>query len=165
MRLGTAVLCAVLGAGAVAGAKGEADKIAITTSSEEARTLYLKARDLAEKLRNTDAHEAYSQAAAKDPSFALAYLGMANTATSTKEFFDAINHAVAVVDKVSPGEQLLVRATEAAGKADPVHQKQYLDKLAKQFPSDEPARLRVPVCGPAPRRRAHVQEVHRAHPR
>ena len=56
------------------------EKIPITTSSEEARQLYVKGRDLAEKLRATDARSLYAQAAAKDRGFALAHLGLANTA-------------------------------------------------------------------------------------
>ena len=41
--------------------KQAADKIPITTSSAEARQLYLKGRDLAEKLRATDARRFYEQ--------------------------------------------------------------------------------------------------------
>src|SRR4051812_32010839 len=110
--------------------------VAITTSSEAARALYLKGRDLVEKLRVTDAHALFGQAIAKDKNFALAYLGFANTSGTTKEFFDAIGHAVAEVDKATPGEQWLVRAAEAGAKADPTHQKEYLDKLAAAFPKD-----------------------------
>jgi hypothetical protein len=51
---------------AVAGAAAT-DKIPITTSSPEARELYLKGRELAEKLRATDARRFYEQAVARDP--------------------------------------------------------------------------------------------------
>ena len=50
-----------------------ATKIPITTSSDDARQLYMKGRDLAEKLRATDARRLYEQAIVKDPNFALAY--------------------------------------------------------------------------------------------
>src|SRR5262249_35595987 len=76
-----------------------ADRIPITTPSAEARALYLKGRDLTEKLRATDARPLFEQAAAKDPSFALAQVGLANTAPSTKEFFDAVGRAAALADK------------------------------------------------------------------
>ena len=114
-----------------------AEKVAITTSSEEARQLYLKARDLNEKLRGTDANALFTQAAAKDGNFALAYLGMAQSSGGTKEFFDDLAKAMAVLDKVTPGEQLLVKIADAGAKADPVKQKQYLDQLVKAFPNDE----------------------------
>ena len=54
-----------------------ADKIPITTSSEEARQLYLKGRELAEKLRGTEGRRFYEQAVAKDQNFAFAQLGLA----------------------------------------------------------------------------------------
>ena len=62
----------VLTSSAVAGGTAATDKIPVTTSSPEARELYLKGRELAEKLRATDARKFYEQAVAKDPNFALA---------------------------------------------------------------------------------------------
>ncbi len=87
------VVCAV---SAPAGAQtaAAAGKIPITSSSEEARALYLKGRDLAEKLRATDARRFYEQAAAKDTGFALAYVGLANTSGTNREFVEAVTKAV-----------------------------------------------------------------------
>lgn len=110
--------------------------VPITTSSEEARAAYLKGRDLAEKLRATDAHAQFAIAVAKDPNLGVAYLGLSQTAGTTQEFFAAIDKAVASLDHASPGEQLEIRAAAAGAKADPVHQKEYLEKLAAQFPKD-----------------------------
>src|SRR4026207_2353695 len=96
--------------GVAQGAGAKVKTVEITTSSEEARTLYVKARDLSEKLRATDAHALFEQAIAKDKDFALAYLGLANTSATTKEFFDALGKAVALADKATEGEQGQVRA-------------------------------------------------------
>src|SRR5262249_48481819 len=90
-----------------------ADKIPITTSSEEARRLYLEGRDLADKLRATDSHKLYQEAAGKDKTFALARLGLANTAGTAKEFFDALQEAVALSGKVSEAERLMILGVEA----------------------------------------------------
>src|SRR5688572_27455648 len=49
-------------------------KIAITTSSEEARKEFLAGRDLTEKLRLTDSIQHFDKAIALDPNFALAHL-------------------------------------------------------------------------------------------
>jgi hypothetical protein len=65
--------------------------IPITTSSAEARNLYLQGRDLAEKLHGT--HALFAKAVAKDPDFALAHLQLANTAPSAKEFFASLRTA------------------------------------------------------------------------
>src|SRR3982750_3200343 len=92
------------------------DKVPITTTSEDARQLYLKGRDLAEKLRATDAHAFYEQAIAKDPNFALGYLGLATTSATTKEFIDATTHAARLAGQVSEGERHVVLGLEAAMK-------------------------------------------------
>ncbi len=116
------VLLVTLGAGAgplVAGAAGAADKIPISTSSEAARKLYLQGRDLAEKLRATDARRFYEQAVAADESFALGYIGLANTSGTTREFIDATTHAAALAGQVSEGERHMILALEAAMKGDP----------------------------------------------
>ena len=81
----TITTCALVHALCVGGAlvfahtQESAGKIPITTSSAEARDLYLKGRDLAEKLRATDARRFYEQAVEKDKNFALGYVGLANT--------------------------------------------------------------------------------------
>src|SRR5262245_29724575 len=115
----TAVVCVAIAAGAAASAGAAPEPkgtIRTTTAAEEARTLYVKARDLAEKLRATDAHAVYGQALARDKDFALAHLGFANTSARTKEFFESLGRAVALADKVSPGEALVIRGAEAGAK-------------------------------------------------
>ena len=81
--------------------------------------LYLKGRDLAEKLRATDARRYYEQAAAKDTGFALAYVGLANTSGTNREFVEAVTKAVALAAKVSDGERHMVLALDAGLKNDP----------------------------------------------
>lgn len=138
MRASLLLLVICVGVAQAGARKAPASKtVEITTSSDEARALYLKARDLSEKLRATDAHVLFEQAVAKDKDFALAYLGLAQTSGTTKAFFDALGKAVAVAGKASDGEQWTIRAVEAGAKADPVSQKEYLVKLVKAYPKDE----------------------------
>jgi tetratricopeptide (TPR) repeat protein len=136
-----AALCALgtLGVLAVAPVALSADRIPITTSSEEARQLYLKGRDLSEKLRATDAHALFEQAAAKDPAFALAQVGLANAAGTAKEFFAAVARAVALAEKTSEPERLLICALDAGAKGEPTRQKDCLTKLIAACPDDERA--------------------------
>src|SRR5215204_2554589 len=70
-------------------------KIAVTTSSEEARKEFLAGRDLSEKLRNTDSIAHFDKAISLDPNFALAELNRANVSPSAKEFFEHLKKAVA----------------------------------------------------------------------
>jgi len=129
----------LIGLSAVANAKApeQTAKVPVTTASQEARDLFTKAQDLADKLRGTDAHELFAKAVEKDKDFALAYLGMANSSGTAKDFFDALDKAVALEGKVSPGEKLLIQSAEYGSKNDLAHQKESLDKLAKMFPADE----------------------------
>jgi len=90
------------------------DKVPITTPSAEARDLYLKGRDLAEKLRATDARRFYEQAVQKDTTFALGFVGLANTSGTTKEFIDAVTRAAALAASASPGEQHIIRGLRVA---------------------------------------------------
>lgn len=144
VRLG--VMCALgaftLSLPAVAGAesKDPAGKVPITTSSDEARALYLRGRELAEALRATDARAFYQQAAEKDKTFALAYVGLANTSGTTKEFVDAVTRAVELSNKVSAGERHLILGLEAGLKADPAGQREHYTQLVTAFPDDERAR-------------------------
>jgi hypothetical protein len=95
-------LSALVAGGAMRAAQPPAsDKIPITTADPEAKKLYIQGRDLAEKLRATDARKLYEQAVARDPSFALGYVGLANTSGTTREFVEATARAVALADKAS----------------------------------------------------------------
>jgi tetratricopeptide (TPR) repeat protein len=116
-----------------------AGKIPITTSSEEARALYVKGRDLAEKLRATDARRFYEQAVAKDAKFALGYVGLANTSGTNKEFIDATTRAAALAANVSEGERHMVLALEAGMKGEPAKVLTHYTELVRLFPNDERA--------------------------
>ena len=136
------VACA-LTACAVTAVTTAADKIPITTQSDDARKLYLKGRDLVEKLRATDARPFFQQAAEKDPSFALAQVGLANSAGTAKEFFDAVSRAVTLADKASEPEKLLTCSLDAGAKGEPARQKECLGKLVAACPDDERAHNQV----------------------
>jgi tetratricopeptide (TPR) repeat protein len=114
-------------------------KIPITTASDEARQLYLKGRDLAEKLRATDARPFYQQAVARDPNFALGYVGLANTAGTNKEFIDAVTRAAALAGNASEGERHWILALEAGMKGNPSAVLKHYTELARLFPNDERA--------------------------
>jgi tetratricopeptide (TPR) repeat protein len=134
---GSVVVCALGLCGiAAAGPSVPAGTIPVTTSSEEARELYLQGRDLVEKLRATDARKLFEAAAAKDKGFALAQLGLANSSQTAKEFFAAIGQAVALADKVSEPERLLILGTDAGGKGDVAKQKQLFTHLTELVPND-----------------------------
>jgi tetratricopeptide (TPR) repeat protein len=116
-----------------------AEKIPITTSSEEARQAYLTGRHLSESLRATDARPHFERAIELDESFALAHLALANTAPSAQAFFDSLESAALHAPEASPGEQAMIESVEAAVRSDPVAQRSALDRLISLHPEDERA--------------------------
>lgn len=144
-RSGVIIACMALALGATradAGpkqAEASRDKVPITTASDEARALYLQGRDLLERLRITDAHKAFESAVAKDKDFALGYVGLANTAPSNHDFFAALERAVALADKVSEPERLMIRGIHAGATGRPARQKELYSQLARAYPKDERA--------------------------
>ena len=118
-------------------------KIPITTASAEARAEFVQGRDLTEKLQVTDAVAHYQKAAQLDPNFAWAELALANGAPTGKEFFEHLDKAVALSDKASEGERLLIAATKAGANGDAVQQKEKLEALVAAYPNDERAHFNL----------------------
>jgi len=117
-------------------ADAEADLVPITTSSAEAKALYLEGLALAEALRANEARPRFEAAIAKDPGFALAYVQLAGVAAGGQAFFDSVGKARALADKVTPGERHLVLALDAGARGDPAAQARELEALAAEFPRD-----------------------------
>ena len=111
-------------------------QIPITTSSEEARQLYLQGRDATDKLRVTDGYALFEKAVAKDPNFALAYFGLATSAPTNQTFFAAVKRAVELSDKVSEGERLMIRGLQAGVAGDPAGQRRMYSELVEKYPTD-----------------------------
>ena len=135
---------AVLAAGAevlAAQTAQPAGKIPISTASEAARADFVKGRMFAENLRLEDSRAFFRRAVRKDPGFALAHLSLANSAPTGKEFFEHLGHAVALADRVSPGERLTILGTQAGANADPARQLELYRKLVAEYPKDERARF------------------------
>ena len=118
-------------------------KVPITTQSEEARKEFLQGRDFAEKLRAQDSVAHFDKAISLDPNFAAAELARANSAPTAKDFFEHLNRAVLLADKVSEGEKLLILANEAGANGQVTKQKEYLDRLVAIYPNDERVRFNL----------------------
>jgi tetratricopeptide (TPR) repeat protein len=118
-------------------------KIPVTTASADARAEFIQGRDLAEKLQVTDSIQHFQKAVSLDPNFALAELNLANSAPTGKEFFEHLNKAVALADRASNGEKLLILATQDGANNDAVKQKEHLDALVAAYPDDERAHFNL----------------------
>ena len=117
----------------------EGEKIPITTSSKTARKLFLKGRQLADRIRFTDARDYFLLAIDEDPQFALAYLYLANNSASAKEFFSSLKKAVFLAEEVSDGERLWILGRDAGNRGKPEVQREKFERLVELYPRDERA--------------------------
>jgi tetratricopeptide (TPR) repeat protein len=124
-------------------AASDGGKLPITTKSDEARKEFLQGRDLSDRLLGQESLQHFDKAIADDPDFASAELARANNSPTAKEFFDHLNKAVALADKSSEGERLLILANQAAANGDNTKQKDYLEKLVAAYPNDERAQFNL----------------------
>jgi tetratricopeptide (TPR) repeat protein len=140
-RLAVLTLAAVVASygSAPAQSAGTSGKIPVTTSSNDAKQQYLKGRTLAENLRGQDSREFLSQAVSHDPSMALAHYSLALSAPTAKDFFQHLKQAVALADRASDGERLMILGLEAGANADTRLQRDYYERLAAAYPRDERA--------------------------
>jgi tetratricopeptide (TPR) repeat protein len=113
-----------------------AAQIPVTTSSDEARELFLAGRDLQDRLRGTDANEYFVRALDKDPDFAWAHLAAAFTSATAQDFWNHLDRAVAAANGASDGERLLILASEAGAKGHPDQQLTHLAELIELYPDD-----------------------------
>jgi len=121
---------------AIVNAQGE---IPITTKSDEARKIFMEARQLFDNIRFDEARELFSKAIEKDPDFALAHLYRSFTGTSTMDFQNHLKHAVTLAAKASEGERLLIESVQANVENNPVKAIQLLELLVQKFPNDKRA--------------------------
>jgi len=118
-------------------------KIPVTTNSDAARKEFLAGQSLSDRLLAHDSLQHYDSALSLDSSFASAELARANNSPTTQEFFAHQQKAVALADKVSEGERLLILASQAGSNGDVIKQKDYLEKLVEVYPNDERAQFAV----------------------
>ncbi|HJQ32663.1 MAG TPA: tetratricopeptide repeat protein [Pyrinomonadaceae bacterium] len=101
------------------------------TASKEALALFEQGRSKTENLE--DPGTLFEQAIQKDPNFAIAYLFAGRT---NQDFWNNLSKAVALADKVSPGEREWILATKAQAEGDLPGMKAHLDQLLKLQPGD-----------------------------
>ena len=119
--------------------KEDDGKIPITTSSNEAKEQFLKARQLAESLQGQESLQYCTDAINADSTFAIAYLLRAPNQPSAKAFFADLNKAVSLSDKAPEADKLQILGFEAGVNANPEKQKEYYEKLVSMYPKDERA--------------------------
>lgn len=139
LTLGAASLLALALTACEAPSPEEQGKMPVSTTSEEARRLFLEGRALADNLRGTDGREAFRRAVELDPDFGQALLYLAFTSPTANERLEALERAVQAAGKVSEGERLWIEAVNAAVLSDPSTQETNFRRLTELYPEDERA--------------------------
>jgi len=138
-RIAVIAACTVTVAGATVylGFKSvDSPLIPITTDSDLARGHFLRGRDLAERLRVTEAFDLFERAVREDPHFALAYLHLSRVHPSPKASLDMLIRAVELSGRVSEGERLLILASQAYSTRKPAEERELLQRLVNTYPDD-----------------------------
>ncbi len=108
--------------------------IPITTTSREAAHHYRFGRQALEAGRRALAREHFTLAAAADPGFALARIGLASTALSPAMRARYVSGASALTEGVSEGERLLVELTSHELSRDAASWLESARLLAERYP-------------------------------
>jgi tetratricopeptide (TPR) repeat protein len=121
------------------GTEKDGGKIPITTKSEKAKEYFLKGRDLWEKLRFQESIQFFENAVSEDPDFGMAYLYLSFVVPSAKGFWENLDKAISLADRVSEGERLWIQGVEAAAYGFAMKQRELYRKLVRAYSNDERA--------------------------
>ncbi len=113
------------------------DELPITTSSEQARTLFTKARQRVETMRFEEAEDLLSQALKEDSDFALAHVYTVIVSSSALDAGKHLKKAVALKSRVSKGEQLFIKAIQANAQNQPAQAIDHLKTLKDMYTRDK----------------------------
>ncbi len=112
-------------------------KVPTTTSSPEARKLFLQGREARENWRLPEALDAWRAAVQKDPNFALAHVYVSFYTPDPKEELSARSAAKRLASGTTPGEQLLIRWFTGAKEGDFIPAIFAMNDLLAQYPNDK----------------------------
>jgi len=115
------------------------DQIPVTTSSDQARELFLQGRDLWERLQAQESRQFFEKAVAEDPDFAMGHLLLSFTVPTARGFFEHLEKAVSLTEGISAGERLWIQGVEAGAYGMPMKQRELYQKLVELYPKDERA--------------------------
>lgn len=114
-----------------------AQEIPVTTSSKEAKKIFLQGRDKLENAETIIAAELFDKAIALDANFALAYLYRSQSGGSPTLTRQNREKAVSLIDKVSEGEKYVIQLTQATADGNVEKRKECVEQLVRLFPKDK----------------------------
>ena len=118
-------------------------RLPMTTSSEEAIADFLKGVRASDMGRFLEANEHFRAAAKADPEFALAYFGVAGSATSVEEFAEYLELAGEKAAKASEAERTWIESAQMGFANDLEGQLEKADMLVELAPDSPRAWLQL----------------------
>lgn len=116
-------------------------KLPITCVSQEARTLFERARDLTENAETVLARPLLDQALGKEPDFAMAHAVRAVSGGGFQVQRDHLKKAVDLAGKVSPAERAWILGLQAQFEGASAEQGRQVAELLRLAPADPHVRL------------------------
>jgi len=141
----TATLIIIMTAFIISGCGRSSGEFHYTTSSDEARQLFLEGLDNHENLFEDEARALFRKALKLDPDFAMAYYYLSLSSGITGDFQTLMNRAVDLVDSVSQPERLLILSKKAEFDDDMGKAQEYLEELVRVLPRSKRAHLHLGV--------------------
>jgi len=114
-----------------------AQEIPVTTSSKEAKKIFIQGRDKLENSETILAAELLDKAIALDPNFAMAYLLRSQSGGNATISKQNREKAVSLADKVSEGEKHWILLVQATVDGDIDKRTEHISQLLKLFPNDK----------------------------
>ncbi|MBS3772489.1 MAG: tetratricopeptide repeat protein, partial [Bacteroidales bacterium] len=133
-----ASLCILLLAPAALNAQ---EKMPITTSSEEARELFIEGRDQTEMLNIAKSTELLQRAVELDPEFAIAYLFLSFSEGGASFAREPLDKAIKFSSKVSEGERQMIHLIKAMRAGNERAAEIHRQALLKLHPQDKRVQL------------------------
>lgn len=118
-------------------------EIPMTTTSDEARAVFMQGQHALDMGRFQDANALFKQAAEKDPQFTYAYINVMNAASSADDFMSNLELAEANMAAASEGEQLLVKIARTTVDVDVAKRLELSRQLVEAYPASPRALLNL----------------------
>jgi len=117
--------------------KGESTNLPITTSSAKARQLYEKGMADYENLYLERCNEEWRAAVKEDPDLAVAWAWIAFNSGNPNEVSQARAKALALVPKITPGEQLMVGWISKVQEGNYIEGISNMNDMLEMYPKDK----------------------------
>jgi len=117
--------------------KGETKTLSVTTSSPKARELYEKGMADYENLYLERCNDDWRAAVKEDPNLAVAWAWIAFNGGNPEEVSDARAKALALVPKLTPGEQLMVGWIAKVQQGNFIEGISLMNDLIEMYPKDK----------------------------